>query len=291
MSQANTQGMLDHHTSTPLHKLQVKGLVKWLQGRRPWPSKLYFTLPPQPPAPAQMSIGTTISSTIDAIPTPPPSIVLLTCPTCQLAVDGTRQAFADNNLDGRTYCKRCKRYRFVRLWTCSCQLPWYECPIHSGEPARLRRQSPGAQAIATEHTTTARQRGLKRTLGQGRDQHVAQWLDRHKPSVPRAPSLELGEIELTPTKSISTHTASNQPSHYYLGPKLTAKLQQWRAAQTSSSVGPSNDHLHIAATGAGQDTRSHPIPSTSSPAADISAAASSVNASPPPPFQNSEHHN
>ena len=70
-----------------------------------------------------------------------PDIILLHCPTCKHAVDGTKTKFDTNKLNERTWCKDCHRQRFVRLWQCRCGIPWHTCNTHRGEPARLRRTS------------------------------------------------------------------------------------------------------------------------------------------------------
>ena len=78
-----------------------------------------------------------------------PSVVLLQCPTCVAFVDGTREAFRSDNLNMRTWCRTCKRSRFVRLWRCRCGLLWHICSLHAKEPDRLRAQL-GQQELPTD---------------------------------------------------------------------------------------------------------------------------------------------
>ena len=281
MSQAGAQALLEQHKEIPVHRLQLKGRVKWMRGLKQWPRPLYSntTLPTVPPA------QTTPCPTHGPI-TPLPNIVLLTCPTCGHAVDGTRQAFNINNLDGRTHCKRCRRDRFVRLWQCTCQVPWYECPVHSGEPARLRHQAQSAQPTAPAAAAPPPpQRKHTRSLGEGKDQQVTDWLDRQRPRAPHVPPRESAHVDLTPvrpkrpslpsqviedTSLHTTHTArttQQQLKRHCLGPKLTAKLQQWQAGQATAPAGSSNDHLTTQTATGGQDTRSHHIPPPCPPAA------------------------
>ena len=67
---------------------------------------------------------------------PQPSIIFLKCRVCAHATDGSRDEF--QLVHHRTWCKHCRKCRFVRLWVCSCAVQWHSCPQHQGEPARLR---------------------------------------------------------------------------------------------------------------------------------------------------------
>ena len=149
--------------------------------------------PAPPPAPAHTTGGagsstdqTGAGSSTDPPPAPPeatrlPMVVLLRCPNCPEQVDGTRRAFDLNTIDYRTWCRRCKRSRFVRLWRCQCGMPWHLCPTHSGEPARLRSNTEASSTTAvaadnTRRTTSTCMPGV-RSIQQSNEYSFNSWMD------------------------------------------------------------------------------------------------------------------
>ena len=103
-----------------------------------------------------------------------PMHVFFRCPSCTHQVDGTRAAFDLVNLSGRTWCNRCRRNRFVKLWLCRCGHQWYTCSTHGTEPTRLRQ-------LHHRGATPARGRGRATTNTPpplAGAEPTRQWLDR-----------------------------------------------------------------------------------------------------------------
>ena len=132
------------------HRLRTRGRVKWLASLRSWPDDLFQpgTASDVPTTTHQTNLDSEVTNTNNTTttttPTPTtqvrlPDIILLHCPTCKHAVDGTKDKFDMNKLNNRTWCKACHRQKFVRLWQCRCGIPWHTCPAHQGDPARLRK--------------------------------------------------------------------------------------------------------------------------------------------------------
>ena len=108
---------------------------------------------------------------------PQPNIIMLSCPICHHVTDGTKSVFTATNLKQRTWCRACKKSRFVHLWQCSCKVPWHSCAVHQGEPERLRSKgsSTSSFARASSSTTTAPRHHPNRPVGHSQ---VQEWL-RH----------------------------------------------------------------------------------------------------------------
>ena len=172
-----------------------------------------------------------------------PAIGHFQCPRCPHKVDCTRKAFRHDNLDFRLWCNQCRRSLFIKLWQCPCHISWHICPIHSGEPARLRaahEQSPPASHQQPAHTThPAPTRSTpKRPLGQGQDANIHQWLDQ--PTNKRAKA-EPAEVELGPIPQDGLHRL---PKHHLLGPKLRAKFPRLSLTAAHGNTNDSHDHYH-----------------------------------------------
>ena len=132
------------------HRLRTRGRVKWLASLRKWPNDLFpknttreAETTTQQANPHSKDTNThdltTTNITNPNTQVRLPDIVLLHCPTCKHAVDGTKNKFDMDKLNQRTWCKACRRQKFVRLWQCHCGIPWHTCTIHKGDPARLRQ--------------------------------------------------------------------------------------------------------------------------------------------------------
>ena len=85
---------------------------------------------------------------------PQPNIIMLSCPICHYVTDGTKSIFTATNLKQRTWCRACKKSRFVHLRQCSCKVPWHSCPVHQGEPERLRTKGSSTSSFARANSST-----------------------------------------------------------------------------------------------------------------------------------------
>ena len=257
LTQAMAAKALAQGKLVPLRRLQLKGRVQWARSLRPISQPIFPPTPDsQPHTPTHQAQPPMHQQQEGPAHTPPPEVVLLQCPTCPHWADGTWAAFALDNLDGRTWCKKCHRSRFVRLWKCPCGLPWATCPNHSGEPHRLRQakakahhHQPTAEPTPHHHQPTPEptpRRRSKRILGQGQDAQLSDWLDRPAPQHKRAKHQPV-EIELEPE-------APTTAKPYLLGPKLRAKFphivgspaqpqpHHYNTLAAYSTAGSSTDH-------------------------------------------------
>ena len=151
------------------------------------------------PEPTDGSVGEVCpSSSGPQYAAPPlPCTVFLHCPECSFAVDGTRAAFNLATLHQRTWCSRCQRSKFVRLWTCSCKVQWHTCPRHSMEPARLRLARCTASATTTTSTVGRRVREASNPKVIT-DISTIQWLDlaTARPRRPHNPTVHFSSEEV-----------------------------------------------------------------------------------------------
>ena len=140
------------------HRLRTRGRTKWLASLREWTGDLFHSsakgYTTSTTKQTKHSTNTKHSSNNSEAPDTStqvrlPDIILLHCPTCRHAVDGTRDKFDIDKLNHRTWCKACRRQKFVHLWQCRCGVPWHTCPTHQGEPARLRRDTPPKTTTTT----------------------------------------------------------------------------------------------------------------------------------------------
>ena len=269
---------IDDHQRLPLRAIQLKGRSKWSATIRPYTKALYHTPtanPSNPPTTAPTQPHNAASSTTahdfwqpdcgvgtepakELLVPPPvvsssagstpqtrqpqlPNITFFQCPRCPHKLPGTKAAFHHNNLDTRIWCNQCTRSLFVRLWQCSCGLPWHTCPAHKGEPDRLRALQ---HTPTTQHTqpTQPRQRA-KRALGQGRDTQIHRWLDLPPPKRQRAEPAEV-ELEVANQHNL----LHKRPNIHMLGPKLLAKFPRLSSSQAEPTE-PANIHttsdMHI----------------------------------------------
>ena len=188
------------------------------------------------PAPlASVALPDTAISHQHRIPPPLPCVVFFRCPCCPHQLPGTTAAFDTHNLDNRVWCNQCQRQLFAKLWQCSCGIPWHTCPAHQHEPSRLRTQqhhsTSSTTTISKAATTTAPRARAKRTLGQGRDTQIHQWLDLPQPERHRAAA----EVELE-VVSQPNLPHLKRPKLHLMGPKLLAKFP--RLSQTASLSQP-----------------------------------------------------
>ena len=150
------------------HRLRTKGRTKWLDSIPKWKGNLFNTASsggddiPQPTTSTTITTNTTTdtnSNPLDDTKTTHthqvrlPDIILLHCPTCRHATDGTKDKFQLDKLNHRTWCKACKKQRFVRLWLCRCGIPWHTCTTHQSDPDRLRRAK-APEPTSTNSTST-----------------------------------------------------------------------------------------------------------------------------------------
>ena len=142
-----------------------------------------------------------------------PNHLFLTCPKCPHKLSGTKEAFCLNNLDSRIWCNQCRRSWYTKKWQCPCHLPWHTCQLHRHEPARLQLLQPPTPKPTTP--AQPRQRP-KRQMGQGRDEHIQQWIDAPPPKRTRPPPQDV-ELELT-------SSVPSGPNLAFMGPKLRAKF-------------------------------------------------------------------
>ena len=156
-----------------------------------------------------------------------PTTIFLRCPKCPHKVIGTKQVFSHDTLDVKTWCNHCRRSWAVCRWQCSCELPWHACPLHQGEPARLRAAAP-APSPATTTTNSSTRPKVKRALGQGRDGAIQAWLDQPPPKRGRAPP---AEVEL------GIAIPSSGVKHHLMGPKLRAKFPRLHTQPLSQATG------------------------------------------------------
>ena len=164
------------------HRLRTKGRTKWLASIPQWKGSPFTTDIPQPTNSNTTTTNTTTTQTNqqpDDTPTTNtdqvrlPDIIMLHCPTCKHAVDGTKDKFQMDKLNHRTWCKACQRQRFVRLWQCRCGIPWHTCMTHRMDPDRLRRTrapTPTSTNPTDQDTTTSQ------TNYQVGNSNVQQWL-------------------------------------------------------------------------------------------------------------------
>ena len=173
----------------PLRRFASKGRARWSKTVKSWQAGNIFE--------GEANISTNFAAeavdiSVGPIPAElsqdepedsPADLVLLDCPTCGNGAEGTRPAFALDALDKRTWCNNCHRSRFVRLWRCSCGVPWHCCPKHAGEPARLRARATlvnatvqGAPQAATGRASSSNAREVQRN-----SRRPGQWLDTPPP--------------------------------------------------------------------------------------------------------------
>ena len=157
---------------------------------------------------------------------PPAKLVFFRCPKCPHQLNGTKPAFHHHNLDTRIWCNQCQRQRFVKLWQCSCNLPWHTCPIHRDEPTRLCSLAPPTTEGRQQAPQAARPHNHRRALGQGRDDHTHRWLDQPPPKRHKPEPMEV-ELEVLP------HLAATGPKPNLMGPKLLARFPQAGSGQAS----------------------------------------------------------
>ena len=230
----------------PLRPLRLKGRARWSQTIRAVPQPFasnhrlakghdegtrICTIRPPPPLPTHPS--TQDCTTTPTAPTTShqphrqlPSVMLVRCPKCPYQVSCTRQAFRQDRLDRKTWCNQCQRSWPVSRWTCPCDVAWHTCTRHHGEPDRLRanhtpqHHHQARPPVDTTTTTpppanTTSSKSSRRTLGQGRDSALLDWLDT--PPTKRA-RRQPAEVELGPTPE------HRQVKPHLLGPKLQAKF-------------------------------------------------------------------
>ena len=176
---AATQKLRDRHWVIQ-HRLRTRGRTKWLTSLKKWPNELFISTSgcdaQHTPKRTNNQATNPTTTTTTAAPEQTthvrlPDIVLLHCPTCRHAVDGTRDKFQLDKLNQRAWCKACRRQKFVRLWQCKCGIPWHTCLEHQGEPGRLRRTTQPTAANTT--TTQTDQPETKYIVGSSSTQ---QWL-------------------------------------------------------------------------------------------------------------------
>ena len=226
IARVKARAIVQEHHNIPVKNIQLRGRAAWSANIKPYRLTIYphTNRPHKPPQNhTDMHTGPAEQAT-----PPQAKIIFFRCPKCPHQVTGTKPAFHHHNLDTRIWCNQCQRQRFVRLWQCSCGIPWHTCPNHRDEPARLRDQVPqlprGPQAT--------RAHNHKRVLGQGRDDHTHRWLDqpppkRHKPE-PR-------EVEL----EVQPQSMTTRPKPHLMGPKLRAKFPRLElSAQPADLTAP-----------------------------------------------------
>ena len=247
LTHAKAGKAIAEHTRLPLRSIQLNGRTHWSRTIRysreplythphpspPKPSSSASTCPAdfqpeagEPPSKQQRRAGAAAPS--DRLAPSLPSIVFFKCPRCPHQVSGTKQAFHLQNMDARVWCNACQRSLFTRHWRCACGLPWHTCPLHQGEPDRLRNLQPTQTSSAPNPPPRPKP---TRRLGEGRDERILQWVDQ--PSAKRRRQ-DTSEVDLTSSRSSE---APKRPNLHCLGPKLLAKfprLQQQGGEQQQS---------------------------------------------------------
>ena len=179
------------------HRLRTKGRTKWLDSIPQWKGDPFSMNSHteedthQPTTDNTTMTNTTDNTTItntttsltsnepDDTNTSPtaqvrlPDIILLHCPTCKHAVDGTRDKFQLDKLNHRTWCRACQRSRFVKLWQCRCGIPWHTCITHQAEPNRLRRVKTPADTNTEQTSRPTTTQPSNHLVGSS---EVQQWL-------------------------------------------------------------------------------------------------------------------
>ena len=137
------------------------------------------------PSPATSASTTLMKRKADGGSDPKlPEAILLQCPRCPLVTSGTREAFRHSNLDGKTWCKECRRSSPVQHWRCLCGAPWHRCELHKDEPDRLRAIEQPARK-RNRHTPSPREV----------DVTPSAWIDRvsHRSKRARTDVIDLGQ--------------------------------------------------------------------------------------------------
>ena len=168
---------------------------------RPWHGGKIFVGDGEEALPEQLTSGILSSASMGSTPADTrgmPDVILLACPTCGGLAEGTREAFNLSTLDRRTWCKQCRCSRFVRLWRCPCGVLWHACPLHAGEPDRLR----------AKHATR-----LKRPLPSGQ---------RDSPRAKRASTRQDRYVEPTSVIAGSAHVQGNLRA-----PSRSRRVSEW----------------------------------------------------------------
>ena len=239
LTRPKAEHALQVQQAMPMRRLQLKGRARWMSQLTKAKHTLYLTHSTTPPATQPSSTTSTSSSTTPAdfetplslghgadlrirapgsddgglsAQTTLPQLVFFQCPRCPHKLPGAKAAFDLGQLDRRIWCNQCARSLFVRTWQCQCELPWHTCPTHKGEPQRLRDRH--GQPTSNSSTRAPAPTRPKRSLGQGRDTVIQQWLDNPAPKRARPSPAEV-ELGAAPAPGIK---------HHLLGPKLRAKF-------------------------------------------------------------------
>ena len=185
------------HKLIPLRRIQTRGRANWHHTIRVWnngnifvgeasgSSPSFTSTSTSTPSPATSASTTLMKRKADGGSDPKlPEAILLQCPRCPLVTSGTREAFRHSNLDGKTWCKECRRSSPVQHWRCLCGAPWHRCELHKDEPDRLRAIEQPARK-RNRHTPSPREV----------DVTPSAWIDRvsHRSKRARTDVIDLGQ--------------------------------------------------------------------------------------------------
>ena len=92
----------------------------------------------------------------------------LKCHKCGHHTSAGRRAFDLSNLGVKTWCKICKKAWEVKLWKCSCSIPWHQCVVHKEAPKKTREASKEEKNTTRGNVQQATERG-KRSLEEAED--------------------------------------------------------------------------------------------------------------------------